>query len=124
MTARPSTVNTRAFCSALVCWCTGERVAKSDPAAGNFAGLPDQDAPPQCGPVRRRWLAGVADAVGELLRERGAASAVQPGWRGEPRDQCRGAAGAALGGRLGLPLGHEVLIGALGLLGDRHLLGA
>ena len=50
MTARPSTVSTRAFCSALVCWCTGDRVAKSDAAAGNFAGLPDQDAPPQLRP--------------------------------------------------------------------------
>jgi hypothetical protein len=35
-------------------------------------------------------LAGWCDAVEELLRERGAASALQRGWRGAPRDQAAG----------------------------------
>jgi hypothetical protein len=66
----------------------GDRVAKSEAAAGSFAGLPDQDAPPQLRrPCAGGLAAGVAEAGGKLLRERGVASALQRGWRGAPRDQ-------------------------------------
>ena len=58
------------------------------------------------------------------FERRGASSALQPGWRGAPRDDARGGGGMTLPLRLGLPLGDEVLIRPLGLLGDRHLLVA
>jgi Transposase, Mutator family len=66
MPSRPSTGSpsgrrmrsTKAFCSAVVCWCgTGDRVAKSGAAAASSAGLPDPMSRPQCGArARVGWL--------------------------------------------------------------------
>jgi hypothetical protein len=107
--------STRAFCLAVVCWCgTGDRVAKSEAAAGSLAGLPEQDEPPQlrrpC--AGRRLVSREQARRGERPSTRLARRAARPGRRVD---------GVTLHGRLGLPLGHEVLIGTLGLLGDRHL---
>jgi hypothetical protein len=59
---------------------TGDRVAKSEAAAGSLAGVP--------GRMNRRSCGARAPAGGWCHgRERGAASALQPGWRVAPRGQ-------------------------------------
>jgi putative transposase len=101
-------------CSAVVCWCcTGDRVAKSEAAAGSLAGLPDQDEPTQL----RRTCAG-RRLVERARARRGARPSTRLARRAARLGRRVG--GATLHGRLGLPLGHE-LIGTLGLLGERHL---
>ena len=112
--------STRAFVAArcYACERTGDRVAKSEAAAGSLAGLPDQDVPPQ---LRHPCAGGCAwcDEHGASAARRAPFDEAGEARRATMPPCCVArrfvAASAATGPT-------KCSIGALGLLGDRHLL--